>query len=180
MPVTAIDWSEVKAMHVKGVPLKALAAEFGIEYGTLRVRASREKWRNSCNKADALVMQSVTSHLEQFADRHLRKMVGLADKGVDLLVAEMEANPSRKALGEIVAIADTLDRMARRTAKLDENPLNKPASLTINVNTASAIQAVPLGQVIEAELVSEQPAQLADAQPADEPQAQATKRKRVR
>jgi hypothetical protein len=193
MPVTElvtsdkpVDWAELRALHCKGLGLRELSEKYGISYDRVRAKSSREKWRHTVTKANNAVTQAVTDELADFAGRHVRKVIGLADKSMDKLLTELAKDPSLTTLEKIVGVANTLDQLGRRTAGLDKQADNKPASLTINVNTSGG-QAVPLGQVIDAELVSEPgsdasnlPAQLVDAQPADEPATQPAKRKRVR
>jgi sorbitol-specific phosphotransferase system component IIBC len=68
--------------------------------------------------------------------------------------------------------AEKAHRIGRAHYGLDKQEPVKPASLTINVNTSAS--HAPLGQVIDAEVVSEQasePAQLTDASQADTGQA---------
>lgn len=193
-----MDFAELRALHCKGVSLKQLATDYGIEYGTLRVRASREKWRNTRNKCDNAVMQAVTDQMTGFADRHVRKVIGFADVAMDKLLTELAKDPNLTALEKIVGVANTLDQLGRRTAGLDkQDKESKPASLTVNVaitGGAGSAPGVHLGQVIDVEQVgdaganadahaSATTAQLSDASVSDGPSAdgvQGAKRKRVR
>jgi hypothetical protein len=179
---TPIDWDELRALHVKGISLSDLSKRYNVSYTALRSRSSREKWCNTVALARDAVTQCATDDLQA----SVRSWLGKIDQwGHKVLDSYMKRDPdglNPKTLQELVSGVKVLNDTFRSNAGLDKQESGKPASLTINVNTGAS-HAMPLGQVIDAELVSEQasePAQLADAQPADEPQAQPAKRKRVR
>jgi hypothetical protein len=183
---TPIDWDELRALHVKGISLSDLSKRYNVSYTALRSRSSREKWCNTVALARDAVTQCATDDLQA----SVRSWLGKIDQwGHKVLDSYMKRDPdglNPKTLQELVSGVKVLNDTFRSNAGLDKQADNKPASLTINVNTGAS--QAPLGQVIDAELVSEQasePAQLADAPPAgappaDEPATQPAKRKRVR
>jgi len=154
-PDKAIDWAELRALHVKGMSLADLAKRFNISYSAIRNKSSRERWRDTVAKAGGMVAQDATNQLSAVATKHLLKMSGIADLAIDQVATELAANPNRKALAELASIADTFDRIQRRTCRLDEDKANnKPASLTVNVAVQAGSSSVrQLGKVIDVDTI---------------------------
>jgi hypothetical protein len=182
----SVDWAELRSLYVKGVSLSDLSKQFSISYSAIRNKSSRERWRDSVAKANTLVAQAATDHLQASVGSWITKIDKAVHAGLDNVLAKGLESMGLRELNLALDCAEKANRIARQTYGLDKQEIGKPASLTINVNTGGQL-AVPLGQVIDAELVSEPgsdasnlPAQLTDAPPADEPPTQATKRKRVR
>lgn len=164
MTAKAIDWGELRALHCKGVSLKALAKEYNVDYGALRTRASRGKWSNTVAKAGEMVQQAVTEQLAGIAGRHLLKIAGISDLAIDKVAEKLALDPSIDALSKLATVAETFDRIQRRTCGLDakQDAANtKPVTLAVNVAIAGAgLTAGTLGKVldVESEIVGEQPA----------------------
>jgi hypothetical protein len=186
MASNGYDYESAKADALKGLPMTEIATKYGIPYATLQQYAYRHKWTTDKTRIRQVVSQTVEEGLADLGQQWLAKISAKANDVLSALSTYDLAGSIHKLKPlEYISAIETVDRIARRTYGHDaKDAFAKPASLTVNVAVSgSAGQALAMGQVIDAELVSEageQPAQLADAQPADEPQAQPAKRKRVR
>jgi hypothetical protein len=109
----------------------------GIPEGTILARAKREGWTREIQNAKALVkredaspavtpVQAVAASMQQRGERHLERMAGVSERGVD----HIETMDGPEILNSVDQI-DKLDKVARRTFGLNDNPF--PSGFTLNV-----------------------------------------------
>src|SRR6266480_7150040 len=95
--------------------------------GTILARASREQWTRQIQNAKALVkredaspavtpVQSVALSMQQPGERHVGRMAGVSERGVDH-VEKMAGSEILTSIDEI----EKLDRVARRTFGLSDS-----------------------------------------------------------
>jgi hypothetical protein len=116
----------------------------GIREGTVLARAKREGWTREIQNAKALVkrenpaitvtpVEAVAATLAERDQRHLKRMAGVSERGVD----HIETMDGPEILNSVDQI-EKLDKVARRTFRLDDNPL--PAGFTLNVLNINSLQ----------------------------------------
>lgn len=149
----SIDWTELRALHVKGVSLADLSKKFGVSYSAIRSKSSRERWRDTVAKAGNMIAQSATDQLTACATKHVLKMAGITDLAIERVASELGTTPSIKVLSELASIAETFDRIARRTYQLDKVETAKPATLTVNLAIDARQRSGTNGRILEAESV---------------------------
>jgi hypothetical protein len=93
----------------------------GIPEGTILSRAKRERWTREIQTAKALAkrqdaspavtpVQAVAASMQQRAERHLERMAGVSERGVD----HVETMQGSEILARVDQI-EKLDKIARRT-----------------------------------------------------------------
>jgi transcriptional regulator with XRE-family HTH domain len=118
-------WAEIQTAYAGGIGLRELARNMGVPAGTILARAKREGWTQQIQSAKALgspmqslaitPMQSAAMSIQQRGQRHIERMAGVTEKGLDH-VESMEGN----AILENVESIEKLDKVARRTFGLDQ------------------------------------------------------------
>ena len=137
-------WEQVKTAHASGIGLREIARNMGIPAGTVLARAKREGWTREIQNAKALVkrenpalavtpVEAVAATLAERGQRHLKRMAGVSERGVD----HIETMDGREILNSVDQI-EKLDKVARRTFRLDDNPL--PAGFTLNVLNINSLE----------------------------------------
>jgi hypothetical protein len=130
-------WAEIRTAYASGIGLREIARNTGIPEGTVLARAKREGWSRQIQNAKALVkredsalavtpVEAVAATLAERGQRHLKRMAGVSERGVD----HIETMDGPEILNSVDEI-EKLDKVARRTFRLDDNPL--PAGFTLNV-----------------------------------------------
>lgn len=118
-----------KALRMQGVTYDDIAVKFGVTPESLRVRASRDKWKSAVTQALAMTTQIVTGKL---ADRLTTEIDSCAAAALELSKGFQES--LRKKAGkrlnprDLVACAqalDTLDTVRRRALGMSERPVNQ-------------------------------------------------------
>ena len=126
-----------------GIGLREIARNMRIPEGTVLARAKREGWTREIQNAKALgkregsalavtPVEAVAATLAQRGQRHLKRMAGVSERGVD----HIETMDGPAILNSVDQI-DKLDRVARRTFGLKENPYGE--HFTLNVLNLSMI-----------------------------------------
>src|SRR5438105_9190495 len=114
-------WAEIKTAYASGIPLRELARNMGIPAGTVLARAKREGWTREIQNAKALAkredaspavtpVQAVVASMQQRGERHLERMAGVSERGVDH-IETMDGPEILNCVDEI----EKLDKVARRT-----------------------------------------------------------------
>jgi len=109
----------------------------GLPEGTVLARAKREGWTREIENAKALAkrqnpviavtaVEAVAATLAERGQRHVKRMAGVSERGVD----HIETMDGPEILNSVDQI-EKLDKVARRTFRLDNNPL--PPGFTLNV-----------------------------------------------
>ena len=143
--ITKATWAQIKTAFATGsVSLRELARQMNIPEGTVLARAKREGWTREIQNAKALVkredappavtpVEAVAMSMQQRGDRHIERMAGVSERGVD----HIETMDGLEILNSVDEI-EKLDKVARRTFRLDDNPL--PAGFTLNVLNINSLQ----------------------------------------
>jgi len=112
----------------------------GIPEGTVLARAKREGWTREIQNAKALVkredsalavtpVEAVAATLAERGQRHLKRMAGVSERRVD----HIETMDGPEILNSVDEI-EKLDKVARRTFGLNDNPYSGFTLNTLNIN----------------------------------------------
>lgn len=126
--IPAETWQQIKTAYAAGFGLRELARNAGISENTVLSRALRERWTREIQNAKALVkredasptvtpVQAVAASMQQRGERHIERMAGVSERAVDH-VETMDGPEILKSVDQI----EKLDKVARRTFKLDDIP----------------------------------------------------------
>jgi hypothetical protein len=130
-------WMQIETAYASGIGLREIARNMGIPEGTILSRAKREGWTREIQNAKALVkreesalavtpLEAVAATLAERGQRHLERMAGVSEKGVD----HIETMDGPEILNSVDEI-EKLDKVARRTFGLkDDDPYSH---FTLNV-----------------------------------------------
>jgi len=114
-----------------------------IPEGTVLARAKREGWTREIQNAKALAkredvspavtpVQAVAASMQQRGERHLERMAGVSERGVD----HIETLDGSEILNSVDEI-EKLDKVARRTFGLNDIP---PSGFSLNVLNLGSLQ----------------------------------------
>lgn len=120
MPRHGHDYDSAKILHAKGLTIKQISDETGIPYDPLLKYAQRHEWTSDRTKAVQKLSDNVQAQLIERSTGHLLKMSGFADKALDNLLTRPIADMPLDDLQTLAQVADTFDRIARRTYGLDQ------------------------------------------------------------
>jgi hypothetical protein len=134
--ITQETWEQIKTRYAAGIGLREIARKMNILEGTVLARAKREGWTREIQNAKALAkredaspavtpVQAVAASMQQRGERHLERMAGVSERGVD----HIETMDGPEILNSVDQI-DKLDKVARRTFGLNDNPF--PPGFTLN------------------------------------------------
>ena len=86
-------WQQIKTAYASGIGLREIARNMGIPEGTVLARAKREGWTQQIQSAKALTkredalavtpVQAVAATMQQRGERHVERMAGVSERGVD-------------------------------------------------------------------------------------------------
>jgi hypothetical protein len=138
-------WAEIRTACGSGIGLREIARNMGLPEGTVLARAHREGWTREIQNAKTLVkcedtpltvtpVEAVAMSMQQRGERHLERMAGVSERGV----VHIETMNGPEILNSVDQI-EKLDKVARRTFRLDDNPL--PAGFTLNVININSLDA---------------------------------------
>jgi len=118
-------WAEIQTAYASGIGLREIARNLGISEGTVLAHAKREGWSQKIRSAKALAkredavlatpVQAAAMTLQQRGERHVGRMAGVSERGVDH-VETMDGSEMLKSVDRI----DKLDKIGRRTFGLDD------------------------------------------------------------
>ncbi len=140
--ISSERWEQIKTAYASGIGLREIARNMGIPEGTVLARAKREGWTREIQNAKALVkrenpalavtpVEAVAATLAERGQRHLKRMAGVSERGVD----HIEAMDGPEILNFVDQI-EKLDKVARRTFGLkDDNPYSHFTLNTLNINS---------------------------------------------
>ena len=125
--LTRFEWAEIRTAYASGIGLRELGRNMGIPAGTILARAKRESWSKQIQSAKALAkrdytstavtpFEAVSASIQQRGERHIGRMADIVERGTEHVEA-MEPG----AILDRVDDVDTLDKIGRRTFKLDDN-----------------------------------------------------------
>ena len=125
--ISADIWEQIKTAYAAGIGLRETARNMNIPAGTVLARAKREGWTQQIQSIKALAkrddtstavtpFEAVSASMQQRGERHIGRMAGIVERGT----GHVEAMESGAILNRIDDV-DTLDKIGRRTFKLDDN-----------------------------------------------------------
>src|SRR5215475_8191580 len=126
--ITNDIWEQVKTAFASGIALRDIARNMGIPAGTILSRAKREGWTQQIQSVKALAkaedalsatpVEAVALSMQQRAERHVERMAGISERGVD----HIDTMRGPEILNSVDKV-EKLDKIARRTYGLkDDNP----------------------------------------------------------
>ena len=123
--ITNEAWEQMKTAYASGIGLRELARNAGVPEGTVLSRAKREAWTQQIESAKALAkredalaatpVEAVAISMRQRAERHVERMAGVSERGVD----HVETMDGPEILKSVDGI-DKLDKIGRRTFGLED------------------------------------------------------------
>lgn len=130
-------WQQIKTAYASGIGLREIARTMGIPEGTILSRAKREGWSRQIQSAKALAKredaapavtatEAVAITMQQRGERHVERMAGVSERGVDH-IETMDGSTILNSVDQI----DKLDKVARRTFGLKENPYGEHFTLNV-------------------------------------------------
>ena len=136
------QWDEVRTAYASGVGLRELARNMGIPAGTVLARAKRERWtqRIAAAKANAATprqpvavttMQAVAISMQERGERHIGRMAGITER----VMPHLEAMDPDLILHRVDEV-EKLDKIARRTFKISEEPTVGVSIQVLSLNSA--------------------------------------------
>ena len=119
-------WEQTKTAFASGIALREIARNRNIPEGTVLAHAKREGWTQQIQSATALAtrenalaatpVESGAKIMHERAERHLERMAGISERGVDH-VETMDGSGILKSVDRI----EKLDKIGRRTFGLDDS-----------------------------------------------------------
>ena len=142
-------WAEIRTAYASGIGLREIARNMGIPEGTVLARAKRECWTREIQNAKALAKreesalavtpaEAVAATLAERGQRHLKRMAGVSERGVD----HIETMDGPEILNSVDEI-EKLDKVARRTFGLNDNPYSGFMLNVLNINSLQIDQDRP-------------------------------------
>jgi hypothetical protein len=125
--ISADVWEQTKTAYASGIGLREIARSMGIPAGTILSRAKREAGSKQISDAKSLAkredtstavttFKAVSASMQQRGERHLSRMANIVEKTLPHIEG-MEPG----AILDRVDDVDTLDKIGRRTFRLDDN-----------------------------------------------------------
>src|SRR4030095_5374335 len=138
--ITNTTWAEIRTAYASGIGLREIARNMGIPEGTVLAHAKREGWTREIKNAKALVkredsalavtpVEAVATTLAERGERHVKRMAGVSERGVDH-IETMDGPQILNAVDQI----EKLDKVARRTFGLNDNPYSGFTLNVLNIN----------------------------------------------
>jgi hypothetical protein len=134
-------WAEIRTAYASGIGLREIARNMGIPEGTVFARAKREGWTQQIQSAKTLAdrgenplavtpVKAVAMSMQQRGERHIERMAGVSERGVD----HIETMDGSEILNSVDQI-EKLDKVARRTFGLNDNPYSGFTLNVLNINS---------------------------------------------
>jgi hypothetical protein len=134
--ISSERWEQIKTACASGIGLREIARNMGISAGTILSRAKREGWTREIQNAKALArredavlatpVEAVAMSMRQRGERHVERMAGVSERGVDQ-IETMDGPGILRSIDQI----EKLDKVARRTFQLDDTQAT--GQITLNV-----------------------------------------------
>ena len=134
-------WAEIRTAYASGIGLREIARNMGISEGTVLAHAKREGWTRRIESSKALAkreetalaitpVEAVAMSMQQRGERHIERMAGVSERGVD----HIQTMNGPEILNSVDQI-EKLDKVARRTFGLNDNPYIGFTLNTLNINS---------------------------------------------
>jgi hypothetical protein len=139
--ITKSTWAEIRTAYASGIGLREIARNMNIPEGTVFARAKREGRSQQIQNAKAIAkredapfavtpVEAVAMSIQQRGERHIERMAGVSECGVD----HIETMDGLEILNSVDQI-EKLDKVARRTLGLNDNPYSGLTLNTLNINS---------------------------------------------
>lgn len=138
--ITKSTWAEIRTAYASGIGLREIARNMGLPEGTVLAHAKREGWTQQIQSAKALAkredavlptpVEAVAMSMRQRGERHVERMAGVSERGVD----HIETMNGPEILNSVDQI-EKLDKVARRTFGLNDNPYSGFTLNVLNINS---------------------------------------------
>jgi hypothetical protein len=139
--ITNTTWAEIRTAYASGIGLREIARNMGISEGTVLAHAKREGWTRQIESSKALAkredatlaitpVEAVAMSMQQRGEHHIERMAGVSERGVD----HIERMDGPEILNSVDQI-EKLDKVARRTFGLNDNPYSGFTLNVLNINS---------------------------------------------
>jgi len=138
--ISNATWTEIRTAYASGIGLREIARNMGLPEGTVLAHAKREGWTQQIQSAKALAkredavlptpVEAVAMSMRQRGERHVERMAGVSERGVD----QIETMNGPEILNSVDQI-EKLDKVARRTFGLNDNPYSGFTLNVLNINS---------------------------------------------
>ena len=138
--ISNATWTEIRTAYASGIGLREIARNMGLPEGTVLAHAKREGWTQQIQSAKALAkredavlptpVEAVAMSMRQRGERHVERMAGVSERGVD----HIETMNGPEILNSVDQI-EKLDKVARRTFGLNDNPYSGFTLNVLNINS---------------------------------------------
>ena len=138
--ISKSTWAEIRTAYASGIGLRELSRNMGIAPGTVLSRAKREGWTRQIESSKALgkredalavtPVAAVAMSMQRRGERHIERMAGVSERCVD----HIETMDGSEILNSVVQI-EKLDKVARRTFGLNDNPYSGFTLNVLNINS---------------------------------------------
>jgi hypothetical protein len=147
--ISKSTWAEIHTAYASGIGLREIARNMGLPEGTVLARAKREGWTRQIESSKALAkredtplavtpVEAVAMSMQQRGERHIERMAGVSERGVD----HIETMDGPEILDSVDQI-EKLDKVARRTFRLNDNPYSGFTLNVLNINSLQIDQDSP-------------------------------------
>jgi hypothetical protein len=139
--ISNATWAEIRTAYASGIGLREIARNMGISEGTVLAHAKREGWTRQIESSKALAkredaplavtpVEAVAMSMQQRGEHHIERMAGVSERGVD----HIERMDGPEILNSVDQI-EKLDKVARRTFGLNDNPYSGFTLNVLNINS---------------------------------------------
>jgi len=139
--ISNATWTEIRTAYASGIGLREIARNMGLPEGTVLAHAKREGWTQQIQSAKALAKREdavlptpveavAIVSMRQRGERHVERMAGVSERGVD----HIETMNGPEILNSVDQI-EKLDKVARRTFGLNDNPYSGFTLNVLNINS---------------------------------------------
>jgi hypothetical protein len=139
--ISNATWAEIRTAYASGIGLREIARNMGISEGTVLAHAKREGWTRQIESSKALAkredaplavtpVEAVAMSMQQRGEHHIERMAGVSEREVD----HIERMDGPEILNSVDQI-EKLDKVARRTFGLNDNPYSGFTLNVLNINS---------------------------------------------
>jgi hypothetical protein len=123
-------WAEIRTAYASGIGLRNI----DIPEGTILARAKREDVLPTITSVEAVAMS-----MQRRGERHIERMAGVSERAVDH-IGTMDGPEILNSVDQI----ENLDKVARRTFGLNDNPYSGFTLNILNINSLNVDQGQTL------------------------------------
>jgi hypothetical protein len=128
-----VDWDSAKALYIKGLPLKDVAEQMGVKFGTLRQHARRSGWMQVKRRTSEIVSQVVSESVTQGAKSHVHRVLNLVNRHIESVERRHPDDLDLESFDMLTKIVDRLDQIGRRSHGIDAEAQGKASTTLVQV-----------------------------------------------